>query len=72
MGVAKRIESLLKNFFCDGVGEGKQEKPSASLFRLSRYTNSLVERLVVHSSFPMSWDFEFKRNLNDQEIEEFA
>ena len=34
-----------------------------------RYTNSLVERLVVHSSFPMSWDFGYRRNLNEQEIE---
>ncbi|KAL6190796.1 hypothetical protein ACLB2K_037190 [Fragaria x ananassa] len=44
------------------------------LFRLSRYASSVVERLVVriHSSFLLSWDFGFRRNLNDLEIEEFA
>lgn len=48
----------------------KQSLPR--LFTLSRFHYTKIDSLAILNTFPMSWDFDFRRNLNDEEGVNFA
>jgi hypothetical protein len=37
---------------------------------LSRLCNSKIDSLAIPNTFPVSWDFGFRRSLNDEEVGE--
>ena len=42
------------------------------IYRLSRLQNSSIDSLAIPNTFPVSWNFGFKRNLNDGEALEVS
>ena len=42
------------------------------LYRLSRFCNTTIASLASPNTFPVSWDFGFRRSLNDEEVGELS
>jgi hypothetical protein len=42
------------------------------IYRLSRFCNSIIESLAIPNTVPVSWNFGFRRSLNDEEVGELS